>query len=127
MRSHSVFHYRNSIIWLVLLALALRSFIPQGYMPDFSAAGFPKLILCDGINHSAMHHQDMEHDSNSHNTHSDVCPFSIGALYGFDGIKIPLILPSVLAASAIAFLLPSPFVRNLDFGSAIPRSPPLFS
>ena len=116
------FKRKSIIAWLVLIVLGLRSLIPVGYMPDFSGHG--TLVMCDGTDH--MHTAHGGH-MGGHNGHADVCPFSAGAIFGFAGIKAPVIAPPVYAAEAAVLPAALPLVRDAEFGNASPRSPPFFS
>jgi hypothetical protein len=113
---------RALLAWTAVLALALRSLIPAGYMPDFSGAHGLSLTVCDGTDHHMHHHS---HDGRGN--HTDVCPFSVGALYVLGDIPTPPAATSVFTLSLAAFELPLPHAQAGAFCNASPRSPPSLS
>jgi len=82
-------------------------------------------MACDGIDHqSSSHHH---HGSHSGHDHAGACPFSVGTVYGFDGIKTPLIVPPVYASATVQPAFSLLLSQHAAFGNASPRSPPYLS
>jgi hypothetical protein len=115
---------RYSLAWLFVLALFVRSLIPLGYMPDFSGAAHFALVICDGVDHISNdgHPEDCPH----HHHGGGTCPFSIGAIYTFNTVTIPVLPPVTFALDASA---PegSLIVEQPAVFAGSPRSPPDFS
>ncbi len=121
MQINSFLHYlRRAFVFTAVLALGLRSLIPAGYMPDFSGHGM--LTLCDGVHH----HMQTGKAGESQNHHTDICPFSVGATYGFSGIAAPLLTPPVFTLT-LAFFEPPALATQAIPANTPARAPPLFS
>jgi hypothetical protein len=121
MRVNSKILGRRLLVLTVILAIGFRGLIPAGFMPDFSGQSHNPfaLTVCDGVHHH--HTPDGKHDR------TDVCEFSVGAVFGFDGIDVLGILPPSYIIQPEAPGRIYSVKQTAVFSNASPRSPPTFS
>jgi len=97
--------------WVLCLALALRSLVPMGYMPDLSGAtagGLPALVLCAAYASAPSGPTPAGPPADYAGTHP--CPFCLVTQHA-GGAPLLSSPPAVAAAAMDAILVRSPVVR----------------
>jgi hypothetical protein len=117
--------------WVLCLALALRSLVPMGYMPDLTGAtagGLPSLVLCAAYASAPAGPVPDGHPADYAGTHP--CPFCLVTQHA-GGAPLLSSAPAIAAAAMDAILVRSPVVRappavrrcGAPLGSRAPPAP----
>ena len=125
---------RNPLRWttlktLLLLAMALRAFIPAGFMAGTDASGVASVVICSGgfakTIYVAASKAGGQADHGSAAEHP--CPFALAAA-GY--MSAPVFLPAETAFGPVESVLPKRQVLGAAtrlWSSQQPRAPPHFS
>ncbi len=67
----------SGLLLLMLLAYAVKAFIPAGFMPGTDANGFTKMVICSGMGEKTVFVPN-EEPSGQHDRHSDkICDYQV--------------------------------------------------
>ncbi len=85
-------------IWLLVIAVAVRAFVPVGYMlaPASDGVGLPQLVICkgNGANSIGVEKAPLPHQPESDGT-AGICPLSTPPL-AFHPVAPPVVAPRLL-------------------------------
>lgn len=91
------------MIGLMLLALAFRAIMPQGYMPTVTADGFA-ITICtpDGLQTIASSTSPSETPANSEHGSSDYCAFAVAQSSAVTASNIAPLAPALIAVATLS-------------------------
>ncbi len=78
--SQKTFFPREIFLSLILLAFALKAFIPAGFMPDFTG-GMTKMVICSGMGEKTIYvpNDDNTSPPPEHSGSADYCAYQISS------------------------------------------------
>ncbi|MFZ4762622.1 MAG: hypothetical protein ACOYK8_07390 [Alphaproteobacteria bacterium] len=125
LRSEQQLLWRHGFMLLLLLAFALRAFIPAGYMPSFNNQGVYSLTICSSDGGRNMVLVDKDNQPIKPHKQQPPCVYAVGT--DFTMVHVPVAMLAAIIDGRVQQQRVKAFMLSLKqkFTVSSPRSPPI--